>query len=121
MIKIVEHLHADKCHGVRFLRDRGGDDAFLNPVERLLISVHSDHRFSTDVIAVEDSRDFLSRLCFEANKTVDLVALLAHNLSGGVESDTWITLNVDDSADLDLRSLGERVFVAAQAILQVLL
>src|SRR5438445_6842992 len=39
MIEVVEHLHADKGHGVGFLCDRGRDHTFLNPVQRLLVSI----------------------------------------------------------------------------------
>ena len=52
-------------------------------------------------------------------KAVDFVALFADDLSGRIESNAGIALDVDDARDLDLGRLREGVFVSAQAILQV--
>src|SRR5579872_7225019 len=119
MIKIIEHLHADEGHGVRLLSDRGGDDTLLNPIKRVLVCIHCDDGLSGDVIAIEHASDFFSGLRFETDKAVNLVAFLAYDLSRRVESDPRIALNVDDASNFDFRRAGERVFVAAQTILQV--
>src|ERR1700740_1402312 len=113
MIESVEHLHADKGHGVRLLGDRSHDDALLDPVEGFLIGVHRDHHFPGHMITVEHARDFLAGLRFEAYEGVDLVTLLANDLRRGIESDAWVALNIYNAGNLDSRRLGQRFFVTA--------
>ena len=113
MIQIVEHLHADKGHGVRLLRDGGCNHALLYPVECLLVGVHRDHHFPGHVIAVEHSRDFFARLRFQTYKSVDLVAFFSNDLRGRIECNAWVALNIDNAGNLDARRLGQRLFVTA--------
>ena len=113
MIEVVEHLHADKSHRVGLLRDGGSDDTFLDPVERLRIGVHGDDDFAGNFVAAENPGDFFAGLRFQANETIDLVALLAHDLGGGVEGNAWIALDVHYPGDLDIGGLRQRVLIAA--------
>src|SRR6266446_6785335 len=119
MVKSVEHLHADVGHRVWLLSDRGGDAALLYPVERLRISIHRHDNLPFHVVAVEQSGDLFTRLRLEADKGVNFVFFLADDLGGGVESNTRIALNIDDSGDLYVGGAIKRVFVSALTLLQI--
>src|SRR6266853_4638048 len=119
MVKSVEHLHANVGHGVWLLSDRGGDAALLYPVERLRISIHRHDNLPFHVVAVEQSGDLFTGLRLETDKGVNFVFFLADDLGGGIESNTRIALNIDDSGDLDVGRAVERVFVSALTFLQI--
>ena len=84
-----------------------------------LVGVHRNHNLARDVIAVEHTGDFLTRLRFQAYERVDLVTLFAHDLRRGVEGNARIALNIDHARYLNVRRFCNRVFVPAQAILQI--
>src|SRR5258706_12209467 len=119
MVKSVEHLHADVGHGVWLLRDRSGDAALLNPVERLRISIRRHDNLAFHVVSVEQSGDLFTRLRLEADKGVYFVSFLADDLRGGVESNTRIALNINHSGDLDVGRAVECIFISPLTLLQI--
>ena len=110
VVQIVEHLHADKGHGVGLLRDGGRDAVFLDPLQRFRVRVHRHHNLAGDVVAVEHSGHFLPRLRLQAHEGIDLIFFFADDLGGGIEGDARIALNVDHARDLDagVRSSASR-------------
>ena len=89
---------------VGLLRNRSGDHALLDPIERFLVGIHRHHNLSSHVIAIEHARHFFAGLRFQTNECVDLVTLFSDNLGRRIKGDSGIALNIDDPRDLDVRS-----------------
>ena len=74
-----------------------------------------------NVIAVENAGDFLSRLRFQTDEGIDLIFFFADDLGGGIEGDARVALDIDHARDLDVGRALERITIAAQTVLHVVL
>jgi hypothetical protein len=116
VVEVVKHAKADGRHGVGLLRDGGGDEAFVDPVERIGIRVHSDDDFVLDVALIENDGDVASGLRFEADEGVDIIGMSGENFGDGAGGNVGIAGDIDDADDMDLGIAGEGFAVAAKAV-----
>jgi hypothetical protein len=73
------------------------------------------------VVAVEHASDFLSRLRLQTDEGIHLIFFFADDLRRGIEGDARIALDIDHTRDLDVGRALERIAIAAQAVLHIVL
>ncbi len=119
VVEVIQHFQANEGHCVRLLRDRSGNYAFLNPIQRIGISVEGHNDFVLHTVIAEHSGYFFAGLRLQTDECVHFVFFLSNNRGCRIERNSRIALDIDHPHDFDLCILFQAVAISAQTLFHI--